>query len=787
MKRRGLLSRVRIGRVLLPVATLALLPSRARPVVASSQMDIVGPPGSGSFGAAVVALPNGNIVVTDPTYDDGPAADVGAAYLYDGATGELVSALTGRTPGDQVGSGGVIVLANGNFVVLSPLWDNGPAVDAGAATWGNSATGRGGAVSAANSLVGGTAGDQVGSDGVIGLNSGNYVVISTLWDNGTAADAGAVTWGNGLTGASGVVKPDNSLVGSTAGDQVGYWGVKALDNGNYVVISLPWDNGAAVNAGAVTWADGTAGIAGPVSPANSLVGSTTGDAVGYPDVWSLTNGNYVVSSRFWDNGPVVNAGAVTWGNGTTGVTGPVAQGNSLVGRTADDLIGDWVTPLSNGNYVVRSKLWDNGAVPDVGAVTWGSGTSGIVGPVSPANSLVGSTAYDYAGDWVAALANGSYVVSSVLWDNGAAVDAGAATWGDGTTGIVGTISPANSLVGSTAGDMVGHWVLALSNGNYVVGSRYWDNGEVVDAGAATWGDGNSGVAGPVSPANSLVGSTDEDDVSLFMLALSNGNYVVGTPWWDNGAAVDAGAATWGNGTDGTVGTISPANSLVGSTAGDMVGSGLLALSNGNYVVRSEDWDYGQNHNVGAVAWGDGTAGVVGPVSPANSLVGSTDYDYVGIVVTALSNGNYVVASYQWDNGAVTDAGAATWANGGTGISGVVSAANSLVGSQASDHVSVFGATALSNGDFVVPSAYWDNGPVVDSGAVTWASGLTGIAGPIVADNSVLGAAEGGGWSMCWAYDYVNDQLVVGRPADNTVTLFRPFHRLFLPLVVKGAP
>src|SRR5262249_26317451 len=74
--------------------------------------------------------------------------------------------------------------------------------------------------------------------------------------------------------------------------------------------------------------------------------------------------------------------------------------------------------------------------------------------------------------------------------------------------------------------------------------------------------------------------------------------------------------------------------------------------------------------------------------------GSSAYDYVGVSrdsfyfgdgysgVVALSNGNYVVNSPNWDNGAASDAGAVTWGSGTTGVSGVVSSANSLVGNSA---------------------------------------------------------------------------------------------------------
>src|SRR5690606_39927937 len=121
--------------------------------------------------------------------------------------------------------------------------------------------------------------------------------------------------------------------------------------------------------------------------------------------------------------------------------------------------------------------------------------------------------------------------------------------------------------------------------------------------------------------------------------------------------------------------VSDINSLVGSNANDYVGNyGITALSNGNYVVRSSSWDNGSATNAGAVTFGSGTSGVSGVVSASNSLVGSNANDNVGIGgVTALSNGNYVVSSYNWDNGAATKAGGAKERSGGTGIRGVVGA------------------------------------------------------------------------------------------------------------------
>ncbi len=265
-------------------------------------------------------------------------------------------------------------------------------MNAGAVTWANGLTGLVGVVSTLNSLVGSRVGDSVGSIAVTALSNGSFVVRSPLWDDGIAGDVGAVTWGNGTTGIIGVVSVANSLVGSRVSDNVGGTSVTALNNGNYVVASSVWDSDTALNAGAVTWGNGTTGVVGVVSAANSLVGSSPSDSVGATGITALNNGNYVVRSSTWDNGTVINAGAVTWGNGTTGIVGSVSTSISLVGSTLDDNIGfHGVTALSGGNYAVLSHLWDNGSIANAGAATWANGGTGITGPVSTLNSVFGNS------------------------------------------------------------------------------------------------------------------------------------------------------------------------------------------------------------------------------------------------------------------------------------------------------------------------------------------------------------------------------------------------------------
>jgi Repeat of unknown function (DUF5650)/Putative Ig domain len=714
-----------------------------------------GQPGS-QFGYSVTVLPGGNIVVTDPSYDAGATANVGAVYLFNGTTRALISTLTGSSRDDSVGVGGVVLLSNGNFLVGSSSWRNGPALSAGAVTWGSGATGVSGVVGPANSLVGTSVADRIDTFGkVVELPNGNYLVRSPAWDNGPAIDAGAVTWGNGETGISGVVSAANSLVGSTSQDRIGKYDVTVLSNGNYVVPSPFWSNGSAVGAGAVTWGNGATGTTGVVGVARSLVGTTADDNVGGVRVVALSNGNYVVNSSLWDNGLVANVGAITWANGATGLSGVVSGGNSLVGSHSDDYVGYGVNSLvtlSNGNYVVRSSSWDNGLVVDAGAVTWGNGVTGTSGIVGAANSLVGSTSFDYLGSFdVAALLNGNYVVVSSAWDSGLVVDAGAVTWGDGATGSAGVVGVANSLVGATADDRAGSYGVAiLSNGNYVFSSPSWDNGSVSDAGAVTWASGSRASSGLVSAANSLIGAQAFDKVgSLVTTALSNGNYVVDSPFWANGSAYGAGAITWGSGAIGTTGVVSAVNSLVGSSTHDYVGNyGIIALSNGNYVVSSPNWSNGQAPDAGAVTWGNGVTGSSGAVGMANSLVGGHSQDSVG-GVTPLPNGNYVVSSPGWDNGAVMNAGAFTWGNGLTGASGLIGVANSMVGITRDDKVGS-AILVLSNGNYVISSPDWSNDPVFGVGAVTWGDGARAAAGVVSAANSLVGTTN---------YDHVGGSSV----------------------------
>lgn len=733
--------------------------------VFGQKIEINGPAGSEQFGHNITILPNGNIVVIDPYYDDGVKTNVGAVYLYNGSSATLMSIIKGNTSNDLIGYAGIKKLANGNFLILSPFYNDGANIQAGAVTWCNATTGISGIVNSANSLIGNTTNANLGADSVKLLPNGNYLICCRNTANGSATEVGSVTWATQTTGITGIISPANSLIGAATGDLIGFGGntVKILTNGNYIVGSSSWDNGPITNAGAVTWCDGTIGKIGNVNTANSLTGSQMGDGVG-EITGVLSNGNYVVGSRQWDNGSIVNAGAVTWCDGTIGRIGSVSISNSLVGSSANDRVGG-VTLLPNGNYLSLAQDWDNGATPDVGAVTFAIGTIGITGTINSSNSLIGNatnTNFDFIIPKI--LTNGNYIIPIPFgW--------GSVTLGSATTGITGMVSSANSLVGNSSTGKIGNQIYILPNGNYVVTSTEYINGPSFNAGAVTWGNGNAGTVGVVSSANSLVGTTLSDAVGTSIKILANSNYFVGSPSFDNGSVINAGAVTWCSGTSATTGAVSASNSIVGSTANDNIGNDLLSsvsleLPNGKFILHCQSWDNGAVPNAGAIRMCETTLPTVGTISSINSLVGSTASKSI-YLFHYLNPTKAFITSPLWDNGAITNAGAIKIFDISSGLTGTFSAttADALLGTTAFDF-SNMSIKQLSNQKVLLKFPYYTNGSYTNAGAVTFVDVNNGLTGQINSTNSYVGNSTGEG-------NYLNintlnngDYIISNSYADN---------------------
>lgn len=268
------------------------------------------------------------------------------------------------------------------------------------------------------------------------------------------------------------------------------------------------------------------------------------------------------------------------------------------------------------------------------------------------------------------------------------MDVGAITFGSGVIGVSGEVSASNSFIGATASDLLGKGgqdvLVALGGGGYAVYCELCDIDGIVNSGSLTVAPG-TGLIGMISSANSLRAGIGPFGGSnqFFLTPLSDGNVVFVNRSWRTESANILGSVTWVP-ASGLLGVVDASNSFIGSTASDAVGFGGIApLSNGNYVISTPNWtnpDLAQGDSAGAVTLAQGGAPFVGTISAANSLVGSKRQDYVGNgKVWALPNGNYVVRSNQWDNGALVDAGALTWGSGSVGVTGPITATNSWIG------------------------------------------------------------------------------------------------------------
>ena len=211
-----------------------------------------------------------------------------------------------------------------------------------------------------------------------------------------------------------------------------------------------------------------------------------------------------------------------------------------------------------------------------------------------------------------------------------------------------------------------------------------DNGNVADAGGLVWMSGSQPTVGVISSANALMGSTRGDFSQFRIRALPNGNYVLLLDRWNNGSN-GYGSVTLGNGSTGTFGIISSANSLVPEANDIGIFSFTWLYGSSNFVISRPNATVNGVTNAGAVTFGNGTfvngtSTLTGVVSSANSLVGSKQDDKVGNNIFPLVNGNYVVVSDKWNQAT----GAITLGNGTTGVAGVLSEQNSLIGGTIGD-------------------------------------------------------------------------------------------------------
>jgi hypothetical protein len=146
----------------------------------------------------------------------------------------------------------------------------------------------------------------------------------------------------------------------------------------------------------------------------------------------------------------------------------------------------------------------------------------------------------------------------------------------------------------------------------------------------------------------------------------------------------------------------------------------------------------------------------------------------------------VIDSPYWDNGPTLNAGAVTFCSGTSGCKGTISAANSLLGVRGNYHLGYGGIEPVVNNDYLVISSYWPSGAMYGEGNLAWCDGTSGCLGSSSWYPRSAYGSIGEGSQLRGVYDAVNNQVLVGRPEDNIVTILgaKIEYLVFLPMVKK---
>lgn len=461
---------------------------------------------SGLMEEGVLALSNGNFVVISVSDDVGGNTNAGSVMLVNGLTGAVIGTVQGAYAGDNLGSSGVVELANGNIVIASRFADTATLADAGSVILMSGATG-----SVLGSLVGDNANDKMSDKmsgiGVVALAGGNFVVASSWDDVGGVVDAGSVTVFDGDD-----FTPLLGFSGDDASDQFGSGPVVALTNGNFVFGSPNDDHTTTADQGSIILADS----------GGNEISRTYGDGSGsFPNrLVALANGNYAAAAPGYDVGAFVGAGIVMLFNDGNGIQ----IGETIAGdKDGDQLGGSNLRGLDNGNFLIGSQSDDDDTIPAVNS-----------GSVMLVNGMTGSLISTVGGDndddrfgGVLALGN-NYVVTSFFDDvstegGGTLTDAGSVSFFEGGAGVQlgATFEGAEAGANLSVSEVISNEIVLIQPDPDTIQVIDVTTGAVIDTLAAA-------TAGDFENFN----ATGAEDGSLYVIAMRT---------FDHDGNVDAGA------------------------------------------------------------------------------------------------------------------------------------------------------------------------------------------------------------------------------------------------------
>ncbi|KAJ4454721.1 putative Light-harvesting LHII; alpha subunit B / Histone protein [Paratrimastix pyriformis] len=305
---------------------------------------------------------SGGFVISCPTCTRGTFVNAGlvAKCGADGSgcmgqSASLANCLTGTAANMQLGLF-TKVLANDSLIIAAPGFDG-----KGAVFWYSSTEPLEGTPTAANALIGSTAGQ---------LWAAAASLLSRLRSLLICPRACSTTC---LFNQSSWRPPPPTLPGARS--QVGDGALILTPNGDYLV----WSKTSML----LTWCSGSVGCRGvTVTDADTITGIPTSEV---PALVARAGGDYLISISTWNH--------IVWGPKAAPFPkgkGPLGPTTALTGVTRYYVD----TSLPNGAFLLSFSQ----SLSTAGSITWCSGTDPCVGTVSAERSLVGEAASDQVRD-----------------------------------------------------------------------------------------------------------------------------------------------------------------------------------------------------------------------------------------------------------------------------------------------------------------------------------------------------------------------------------------------------
>ena len=692
----GLLALPTTGNFLIPVplATVASLGNAGSILTVDNTGALIGQASGTSAGELfgtnidLSTLPGNDFLVLSELRDiGGGPADVGAVVRVSGVSGLEQGVVTGTTANEQLGTGGLQTLTNGNFVIFSPNagGGNGSVILAD----GTSAGGVGVNMELGR-VDGATPAEFLGTNRlVVEAPNGNYFIPSRNANNGGAPSAGTLYLADGghTGGGSNLIgQVDGNSANESLGDSVSYF---ALPNGDSLLISAFHSPSGLAYAGTVIHV-AAQDLGGGNIIRNRIDGTSANERLGLFGFQQLTNSDrYIIRSPDADPGGIVDAGSLIFVDRSTGNTT-----GRLDGTSANERIGfAALTERTNGNVFVRSTQADVGGATDAGSIILVNSNGGLEG------RLDGNNSSEFLGSIFDLFSvPGTPLVRAPLHNANGQTAAGA-IFALSDTNLGGGNIVQWSVLGTSADENLGSFGPLVQPEGLLIQSPDADPGGRVDAGLVAFIDPATGAEIWRAEGDS---AGDRFGQSFF---IDNDSLVFVTPDADPNGLMDAGEIRQITRASG-----GEVQRLVGISADERLGGfGSVALPDGRRVFFSPDADVNGIVDAGRMVFFDATGGTGSTVAtndvlfadtPGNDLILTT-----GSIANALSDGGTLIL--QANNDITIDPSV----NLVTPGSLVLQAGHSInnFGRLAVDNLTLVANESVANG---VLSMYTDGGPGV---------------------------------------------------------------------------